>query len=148
MKNSQDISLDPYADRIRLVAKRPCSVNEWRNGLISLMEAVARKCGNIPSAVIGHLKTIAVFPGDHYLQVSVISDRYPAETTGNIDEMLDSQRFEELEIVLNLIVHGAPKSDLEKIFSNVIDETLEIEFFPKLKDPFISNYNKQMEYNI
>lgn len=82
----------------------------WEALLVNYLEALARRCSQAGPCVIGHIKALAVFPENAFVQVSAVSPLIPASIKGSVPSGTET-----LNITLNVLVYGLPRAQLEQI---------------------------------
>lgn len=112
------MKLAPYAAIVLVQFDTPKSNEEWSGIAARLLETIAERCGRLESAIIGHIKGLAAFPGNEYLRASVVSTGLPAEVESTL-----SGPVAELTMTINILVYGTSKNDLENILDDVLSES-------------------------
>lgn len=100
--------LEPYA--VKQHWQRSGAAPDWRAFLCEYLLALARACKTAGSPVLGHIKSLALFPDGGYFRASVVDDHLPPTTEGELPPDLPS-----LDLTLNLIVYGLERRVLQKI---------------------------------
>lgn len=109
-----DLKLEPYA--VVLNFAFPDIQDKWEELLSRFLISIAIETTKPERAVIGHIKTLAVFPGNRFFRMSVIAPNIPLTTEGEIPFGRT-----ELEITLNVLVYGISKNEIEKITRSKAD---------------------------
>ncbi len=104
-----ELILEPYA--VNQHWRLPLAANEqWQVILADYMETLARKCEESGTCIIGHIKALAIFPDNGFLQISVISAKIPASLKGGVPNGCT-----ELKLSLNVIVYGLKYEVVERL---------------------------------
>jgi hypothetical protein len=82
----------------------------WERLIGAYLTAIAVACTAAGSAVIGHIKAVALFSDGTYLRASVVSPDNPAEIEGQVPSGVT-----ELKLSLNVIVYGLDHGTLARI---------------------------------
>ena len=123
--------LEPYALQQRWTLPRPLAPAAWAALFSEYLAGLARRCihagdpasGDAAAAarvVIGHIKLLALFDGEEYLRVSVVSARHGATVTGGAPPGLS-----EMPITLNVLVYGLPTRRLAELTAAAAAEVAE-----------------------
>jgi hypothetical protein len=96
-----DLILEPYA--VRQHWHIPTADTHWEAILAEYLQTIASRCVESAPCVIGHIKALALFPEEGYVQISVVSPTQPAGFQGQIPAGCN-----ELTLSLNVIVYGPP----------------------------------------
>jgi hypothetical protein len=103
-----DLILEPYAVRQRWTASDPGL--RWEVLIGDYLEAIARRCHEMGSCLVGHIKGLVLFADGEYLRISVVSPGRPAEVEGRVPA--ETMGF---LLSLNVIVYGKDRDALERI---------------------------------
>ena len=106
-----ELILEPYAvvQHWRLTEAKE---GDWEHLLAEYLERLARQCAAAGTCVIGHIKALALFPDNGYVQISVVSPTQPASLKGQVPA-----GCRELSLSLNVIVYGLEYEQIE-LFTN------------------------------
>jgi hypothetical protein len=104
-----ELILEPYAvsQHWRLPA---AASDQWQAILSDYLETLARKCDKNGTCIIGHIKALALFPDNGYLQISVTGPNFPASIKGSIPGGCT-----ELNLSINVIVYGLEYELVERL---------------------------------
>ncbi len=105
-----ELTLEPYA--VSQHWRLPGADGRWEGFLAEYLETLARRCAENQPCVIGHIKALALFPQNGYVQVSVVSQRLPAQVKGSVPPGCT-----ELTLSLNVIVYGLEYDWIERLTS-------------------------------
>ena len=106
-----ELILEPYAvtQHWRLPALA-AQDGDWERLLAEYLQGLAQKCAAAGTCVIGHIKALALFPDNSYLQISVVSPSLPASLQGSVPAGCN-----ELSLSLNVIVYGLAYEQIESL---------------------------------
>ena len=110
-----ELILEPYSVRLRWQIEPSLTSQKWKAIICKFVETLARRCDEAGKCVIGHIKGLAMFSGDDYLQVSIISPERPADVSGAAPPGCS-----ELALTLNVLVYGLPRDVLERLVREVV----------------------------
>jgi hypothetical protein len=103
-----ELILEPYA--VSQHWRFPDAAMRWDAFLAEYLEELARGCAEYEGCLIGHIKALALFPPDGYIQVSVVSPKLPAHVKGTAPDGCT-----ELTLSLNVIVYGLETARIERL---------------------------------
>lgn len=103
-----DLVLEPYAVQQRW--QLPDGHDAWEIVLGEYLQTLARRCVAGENCIIGHIKALALFPGNDYLRLSVVAAHIPVRLEGSVPEGCN-----ELELTVNVIVYGLKRDVLKNI---------------------------------
>ena len=106
------LSLEPYAARIRWHFSDAQPLSYWKTLCATFLDDVAFACMARPPAVIGHIKGLALLPGGGFLRGSKVSTRHAADVEISGASAVSCR---ELEIALNVLVYGLPAFEAERV---------------------------------
>ena len=109
-----ELILEPYSVRLRWQIEPSLTSQKWKAIICKFVETLARRCDEAGKCVIGHIKGLAMFSGDDYLQVSIISPERPADVSGAAPPGCS-----ELVLTLNVLVYGLTRNVLERLVKEV-----------------------------
>lgn len=112
-----DMSLEPYAVKLRMSRLESSPEDSLNEAIISLMERLARRCMLEEGALIGHIKGFAKGPQGSWLRVSITDGRRPAEFEGQLMGLP-----EHVELALNAHVLGLPADRVKELLLDSMDE--------------------------
>ena len=102
-----ELTLEPYSLKQRW--QRKSGSGHWARILSEYLESLAQACAQHENSLIGHIKALALFAEGGCLSISVVAPGIPASTRGKDPEC------PALDLTLNVIVYGLPRSLLEEI---------------------------------
>ncbi|MBN1267657.1 MAG: hypothetical protein JXA25_19350 [Anaerolineales bacterium] len=102
------LKLEPYA--VTLHFSFPDIQGRWEELLSRLLIGIAAESTKSGQAVVGHIKTLSLFPDNQYFRMSVIAPGIPPTTEGSIPPGRT-----ELDVTLNVLIYGIARPDLEEI---------------------------------
>jgi hypothetical protein len=111
---------EPYALEQRWSAARPLDSGEWVALFGEYLALLADACAAVPASVIGHIKLLALFDGQEYLRVSVVSAAHPPTVTGAAPAGLSA-----ITVTLNVLVYGLPREQLAALTAVTASEVAE-----------------------
>jgi len=104
-----ELNLEPYA-----LSQNWRSLDEpveWQRLLAEYLENLAQSCVSAsPACAVGHIKALALFPDNAYLQISVVSPTRPASLQGRVPD-----GCRQLSLSLNVIVYGLEYEQIETL---------------------------------
>lgn len=103
-----DLILEPYA--LKQHWQPSGAVPDWRTFLSEYLLALAEACQAAGSPVIGHIKSLTLFPDGGYFRASVVDCHLPPTMEGELPLDLPS-----LDLTLNLIVYGLERQVLQEL---------------------------------
>jgi len=103
-----ELRLEPYA--VVRHWQLPGPEGRWEAILAEYLQTLAERCVESGQAVIGHIKTLACFPGGKYLRLSVVAADLPATVDGAAPCGCTS-----MDLTLNVLVYGLEWGMIEKI---------------------------------
>jgi len=109
-----DLTFEPYSTIIHFHA--PDHFDAWREMLSEFIHLLAQKCTRIGS-VIGHIKALALFEGQRFIQLSAVSRKHPVTVQGAVPEGQGK-----LDLTLNILVFGLAHDIIEQIAVKTTDE--------------------------
>jgi hypothetical protein len=118
--------LEPYAIQQHWSTARPLEASGWAALFGEYLSQLASACAQAdvgPGAskpVIGHIKLVALFDGQEYLRVSVVSAAHPPTITGQAPPGLAA-----ITVTLNVLVYGLPREYLAALTSVTVNEVAE-----------------------
>ena len=101
MNDFSRLELEPFSTRVQFVAPGDLPLAEWRTHVSGFLEKLAGRCDRQASPFIGHIKMIALFPGNRYLRANIVSPDAGADVEGNAPEF-----FREMTATLTILVCG------------------------------------------
>ncbi len=96
-----ELTLEPYAARLRWHFAQPLSGDEWGQVFAEQVELLAAQSAKISASVIGHIKGLASAPDDGYIRVNLVSPSRPADVECKIFGQYNTLAFD-----LNVLVFG------------------------------------------
>jgi hypothetical protein len=102
-----DLALEPYAVQQHWHMSRPLEPGEWVALFGDYLQALANACATAGPCLIGHIKLLALFAGQDYLRVSVVSGAHAPTVTGAVPAGLA-----EIAVTLNVLVYGLPRATI------------------------------------
>ncbi len=111
------LTFEPYAVQQRWPAGRPLKPVEWAELFGEYLARLAGACTASAPCIIGHIKLLALFPGQEYLRVSVVSATHAPTVTGAVP-----QGLVEVTVTLNVLVYGLPRERLAALTSSAAAE--------------------------
>jgi len=102
------LKLEPYA--VTLHFSFPDIQGRWEELLSQLLISIAEESTKSGQAVVGHIKTLSLFPENQFFRVSVIAPDIPPTTEGGVPPGRT-----ELVVTLNVLIYGMAQADLEEI---------------------------------
>jgi len=112
----KEMILEPYTAGLDFKMDSPMTAAQWGSMISELVGTIARHCSEAGPCVIGHIKGLAIIPGNGFLKISVISSNHPADVDAESGD--DSS---ELSMTLNVIVYGHTKKMLAQLTRNTVD---------------------------
>lgn len=102
-----ELILEPYA--AVQTWQLPGATGKWGEILGEYLQTLAQHCTQDRKSVVGHIKAIALFPDESFLQISVIAPDRPATVEGEVPAGAAS-----LQLTLNVLVYGVPREVIRK----------------------------------
>jgi hypothetical protein len=115
-----ELILEPYAV-IQHWRLADAASEQWQTVLSDYLETLARTCDENGACIIGHIKALAVFPDNGYLQISVVSPKFPASIKGAVPS-----GCRELNLSLNVIVYGLEYELVERLTGETASHVAEM----------------------
>jgi hypothetical protein len=107
-----ELIFEPHALRQRWSVASPLEPGAWAGLFGEYLTRLAAACTDAGPCVIGHIKLLALFPGQEYLRVSVVSATHAPTVTGAVPAGLA-----EVTLTLNVLVYGLPHDRLAALTS-------------------------------
>jgi hypothetical protein len=104
-----DLTLEPYA---AVLAWRFPEPVDWHELMTGCLESLAARCEAAGPCVIGHLKALALFPGEGMIQVSVVGAHLPATVQGQAPVACA-----DVQMTVNALVYGLSRDQLARFTS-------------------------------
>ncbi|MDR3573233.1 MAG: hypothetical protein P4L50_05205 [Anaerolineaceae bacterium] len=106
-----ELILEPYAVTQHWRLPAGAVGGDWVLLLCEYLQSLAQKCASSSkTCVIGHIKALALFPNNAYIQISVVSPTHPASLQGSVPA-----GYSELSLSLNVIVYGLEYEQIESL---------------------------------
>lgn len=105
--------LEPYAATVRWHVTEP---GVWTARMGEYLTALAGRCAARGSCVIGHLKALALFADEGFLQVSVVGVDLPVTVQGQ-----EPPEGAGLTMTLNALVYGIPRAQIAELAADVAE---------------------------
>lgn len=117
MNDFSRLELEPFSTRIQFVAPEDLPFAEWRVHVSYFLEKLAGRCDRQASPFIGHIKMIALFPGNRYLRANIVSPDAGADVEGNAPEF-----FREMAATVTILVCGMTCRAVQGVLSDTLTQ--------------------------
>jgi len=109
-----DLTFEPYSTTIHFHA--PEHFDCWQEMLTEFIHTLTQKCTRI-GTVIGHIKALALFDNQNFIQLSAVSRKHPVTLKGAVPE-----GQAQLHLTLNILVFGLAHEIIEQIAVQTTEE--------------------------
>lgn len=113
-----------YAAKVQIASDRLRAGSEMRGMVENLMSRSVIECVRAGASLIGHAKCIAESDSGHYLTCSVTDNDGKARCKGSL-----GTRVSRMELVINILLYGLKRTQVEEIFKRVLQEEAESQGF-------------------
>jgi hypothetical protein len=107
-----NLILEPLAAQINWTCQTAIGMEEVGEIIRSFIESLTQQCAANENAVIGHIKSLSIFPGGGYLRCSAVSDKLPMDMEISSDS---PKNVSIIPLSLNVIVYDLPHSKAKEI---------------------------------
>ena len=105
-----NLTLEAYAARLHWCFTRPLTGLEWGALFAEHIQRLAAHSTEIAASVVGHIKGLAIVPGDGYARVNLVSPFLPADVECQIQGEYTAVTF-----YLNVLIFGLTLEQVKRL---------------------------------
>ena len=110
------LALEPYAVRLHWRSARPLTGSDWGALFAEHIQLLAAHSTNMTASVVGHVKGLALAPGDGYVRVNLVSASAPADVECTIQGQYTALTFD-----LNVLIFGLPLEQVKRLTADAAE---------------------------
>ncbi|MCQ5376009.1 MAG: hypothetical protein NO474_05375 [Methanomassiliicoccales archaeon] len=132
-----------YAAKVQITSDRLRAGSEMQRMIENLMSRSVIECVRAGASLIGHAKCIAESDSGHYLTCSVTDNDGKARCKGDL-----GTSFSRIELVINILLYGLKRTQVEEIFNRVLQEEAKSQGFSvSVEDMEVHDHEEDHEHH-